>query len=230
MAIGGTITQRITDLIGEQHSTDAVYSTDLINAAINEVADMLPKELLMKYSSSPTAVTSGTGASIEGKKVLKVIRVDANTGGIERECKELGRTEYAQARDSGSIHYATVFSPVYNIDSMNTASNLDIFPDCNGSGQEGNIWTFSYIPDAENTVAMTAALLSSSYFLPSELIHAIALKSSVNILKAYISNQIQDEEDSEMLQMIQAQVQLLEKDYGTELQRFVPQTEKPQGE
>ena len=230
MAQGGTITQRIQDLIGEQHSTDAAYSTDLINAAINEVADMLPKELLMKYSSSPTAVTSGTGASIEGKKVLKVIRVDANSGGIERECKELDRTQYAQARDSESIHYATVFSPVYHIDSMNTASNLDIFPDCNGSGQEGNIWTFSYIDDSEDTTAVTAATLSSSHFLPSELIHAIALKSSVNMLKAYIGNQIQDEEDSEMLGMVQVQVQALEKDFLSEMQRYVPDMEKPKGE
>ena len=230
MADGGTITQRITDLIGAQHSTDALYSGDLINAAINEVADMLPRDLLMKYSSSPTSVTSGTGASIEGEKVLKVIRVDANSGGIERECKELDRAQYAQARDSGSIHYATVFSPVYHIDSMNTASNLDIFPDCNNSGQEGNIWTFSYIDDSEDTTAVTAATLSSSHFLPSELIHAIALKSSLNILKAYISNQIQDEEDIELLGMLQKQCELLEKDFITEMQRYVPDMEKPKGE
>ena len=179
MAIGGTITQRITDLIGSQHSTEATYSTDLINAAMNEVADMLPKELLMKYSSSPTAVTSGTGASIEGKKVLKVIRVDANSSGIERECKELDRAQYAQARDSGSIHYATVFSPVYSIDSMNTASNLDIFPDCNDSGQEGNIWTFAYIADSTDTTAMTAALLSSSFQLsPYRFLYLSIVSSS----------------------------------------------------
>ena len=223
MADGGTITQRITDLIGAQHTTDALYSGDLINAAINEIADMLPIDLLMKYSSSPTSVTSGTGASIEGKKVLQVTRVDSNSGGIERECKELSRVEYKRAQEIGSLSYATVRSPVYTIDSLNTASNLDIFPNCNNSGQEGNIWTFAYIADSTDTTGMTAATLNSTYFLPSELIHAVTLKSCVNILKAYIGNQVQDEEDSELMQMIQAQTQLLEKDYLTEMQRFTGQ-------
>jgi len=230
MADGGTIAQRITDLIGSQYSTDAAYAGDLINAAINEIADMLPVDLLLKYSSTPTAVTSGTGASIEGKKVLKVIRVDANSSGIERECKELDRAQYAQARDSESIHYATVFSPVYSIDSMNAASNLDIFPDCNGSGQEGNIWTFAYIVDSTDTTAVTASTLSSTYFLPSELIHAVSLKSSVNILKAYISNQVQDEEDIELMQMITSQMQLLEKDFLSEMQRYTGKAEEVKGE
>ena len=36
MAAGGTIAQRITDLIGAVYSTEANYEGDLINAAINE--------------------------------------------------------------------------------------------------------------------------------------------------------------------------------------------------
>ena len=50
MADGGTITQRITDLIGSEHTTTAAYSGDLINAAMNEIADMLSVEELLKYS------------------------------------------------------------------------------------------------------------------------------------------------------------------------------------
>ena len=66
--------------------------------------------------------------------------------------------------------------------------------------------------------------------MPSNLIHAIALKSSVNILKAYISNQVQDEEDSEMVSMVNAQIQVLEKDFLSEMQRYIPDIQKPKGE
>ena len=72
--------------------------------------------------------------------------------------------------------------------------------------------------------------LITSYYLPSELIHAVALKSSVNLLSAYISNQIQDEEDIEMMQMLQAQIQLLEKSYTQEISRYMDESGKPGAE
>ena len=112
MADGGTIAQRITDLIGSQYSTDAAYAGDLINAAINEVADMVSEDLLLKYSPTPTNVTSASGVSIEGKKILKVIRVDADSNGIDRECLPLSAAEYSSASDSTRIHYATAYSPI----------------------------------------------------------------------------------------------------------------------
>tara|TARA_R100000152_G_C6781975_1_gene217835 strand:+ start:2838 stop:3524 length:687 start_codon:yes stop_codon:yes gene_type:complete len=223
MADGGTITQRITDLIGAQHTTDALYSGDLINAAINEIADMLPIDLLMKYSRTPGVLESNSEWLVEGRKILKVTRIDADSNGIERECKEVDRAGFAVAGDSNSIYNATVYSPIYHHDTANAgAATLKILP-APTVPQKGKIWYFSYVADGTDTIGMTATTLNSTYFLPSELIHAVTLKSCVNILKAYIGNQVQDEEDSELMQMIQAQTQLLEKDYLTEMQRFTGQ-------
>ncbi len=53
MADGGTIALRITDLIGSEYSTNAAYAGDFINAAINEIADLLPDKLLLKHSKTP---------------------------------------------------------------------------------------------------------------------------------------------------------------------------------
>ena len=234
MADGGTITQRITDLIGSEHTTNAAYSGDLINAAVNEIADMMPNDLLLKYSPVPTSVTSATGVSVEGKKVLRVTRVDADSSGIERNCTRLDRVEYSTARDSASIYYATTHSPVYRLDSMNAATTVAIFPDCNGSGQVGNIWYFPYIADGTDTTGMTASNLNTSYYLPGTLIHAIALKSSINMLNAYLSNQIQDEEDMEIVQLLTTQKTILEKDFMAEIQRYMvgamAKQEKPEAE
>ena len=41
--------------------------------------------------------------------------------------------------------------------------------------------------------------------------------------------QVQDEEDIELMQMISTQMQLLEKDFMTEMQRYLSQV-KPEGE
>lgn len=230
MAQGGTITERITDLIGSIHSTEAVYSGDLINSAINEVADMIPESLLLKYSKTPGVLTSNSEWLVEDRKILKVTRVDANSSGIERACREVDRIGFATSGDTGSIYEATAHSPIYHNDTENAgAATLKILPEPT-TPQKGRIWYFTYIADGTNTTAMTGALLNSTYYLPSNLIHAIALKSSVNILRAYISNQVQDEEDIELMQMLQAQSQVLEKDYLTEMQRFMPEQSKPEGE
>ena len=221
MADGGTIAHRITDLIGSQYSTDAAYAGDFINAAINEIADMLPIELLLKYSRTPGVLQSNSEWLVEGRKILQVTRTDTNNANVERECNLVARDLFAVSGDSGSIHFATAFSPIYHLDSANAgAATLKILPEPT-SEQQGRIWYFSYVADSTDTTGVTGATLNTSYYLPSELIHAVALKSSVNILNAYISNQIQDEEDIEMMQMLQAQIQLLEKSYTQEMSRFM---------
>ncbi len=226
---GGTIANRITDLIGSQY-TDAAYYGDLINAAINEIADMVSEDLLMKYSKTPGILESNSEWLVEDRKILKVTRVDSDSSGIERECLPVDRDVFSRASDSNSIYKATVYSPIYHLDSANDgAATLKILPEPT-TPQKGRIWYFSYIADSADTSGVTGATLNSSYYLPSNLIHAIALKSSVNILSAYISNQVQDEEDSELLGMVNAQKQSLEGQFQSEIQRFMDESGKPGSE
>tara|TARA_R110002020_G_scaffold34545_2_gene105005 strand:+ start:20 stop:721 length:702 start_codon:yes stop_codon:yes gene_type:complete len=218
---GATIAERIEDLIGDEYATIPSLSyKDLINSAFNEFADMVSEDLLLKYSSTPTSVTSASGVSVEGKKLLKIVRVDANSSGIERECTPVDRAAYAQAKDNNSIYFATVYSPVYRLESNNAATTVEITPSCNDDGQIGRIWTFAYATNSTDLTAITEATLNTTHFLPNNAIHGIVLKSCINILQAYISNFIQDEEDQEMLQMIQAQLQGFQSAYQQEMSRF----------
>ena len=52
---GGTIVERITDLIGSDAFNDAVLTNevDLINAAINEISDMVGEEVLLRAIKAP---------------------------------------------------------------------------------------------------------------------------------------------------------------------------------
>ena len=221
MAVNATIANRITDLIGSEYSTIPSNSyKDLINAAFNEIADSIKPELLLKYSAAPTTVTSASGVSVEDKKILKVTRIDSN-GGVERDCKYLERTEFSIATDSTSIHFSTVYSPVYKLHSDNTATTVVIFPNCNGSGEEGKVWLFSYALGSTDLTLVTTATLNTAYYMPSELMHSIVLRSCISILQAYMSNQIHYEEDSEIAGLLQAQIQGLQQDYQQEVSRFM---------
>jgi hypothetical protein len=229
---GASIADRITDLIGSEYATVPSLSyNDLINAAFNEVADMLSIDELMKYSSTPTNVTSASGLSIEDKKILKVIRVDADSpNGIDRECRPIEETKFSQATDANSLYQATAFSPVYTIYTQTAASDLHIHPVCNDAGQIGRVWTFAYAGDSTTLSTRDADYLNSNLFMPPTSIHAIVLKSCLNILQTYMGNQIQNEEDVELMQMIKNQIQSLEKAFLQEMQRFTHQGTQIKGE
>ena len=221
MAVGGTIGNRITDLIGSEHATAAGYAGDLINAAINEIADLLPDKLLLKYSRTPGVLESNSEWLVEGRKILQVTRIDADSSGIERACQEVNRGDFSSAGDSNSIYSVTSFTPIYHEDTNNAGvATLKILP-APTAAQKGKIWYFSYVANGTDTNGVTGATLNTSYFLPAELIHAVALKSSINLLSSYMSNSIQDDEDTEIVQMLTAQVASLQGQYEKEMTRFV---------
>jgi hypothetical protein len=226
---GATIAQRIEDLIGDVYSTIPSNSyKDLINAAFNEVADTLSNDILLKYSVASTEVTSASGNSIEDNKILLVTRVDSS--GIKRECKFVDIVQFSNSGDSGSIYFATVYSPVYTIEIDTGTSVLKILPACDATGQEGEIWPFAYALDSTDLTGITAATLNTSHYMPSQIIHAVVLKACINILNAYLSEQIQEEEDIELMGMINSQTQVFEKMYLKEMARFTGKTEAPEGE
>ena len=232
MAQNGNLGERITDLIGSEYNTIPEKAGDLINSAINEVADMMSDFLLLKHSRTPGVLTSASEWLVEGRKILNVTRVDADSSGVERLCTYVDRTKFSSAQDSNSIHYATVYSPVFHLDSENDgAATLKIIPTPT-TPQKGRIWYFQYVTGAvpSDITDLTETTINTTIYLPSNSIHAIALKSAINILQAYISDFVQDEEDSEMLQMIQAQLQGLKAEFQQEIARFMDESGRPGAE
>jgi len=228
---GANIQDRIIDLIGSDFATVPNLSyKDLVNAAFNQVVDMVYEDLLLKYSRTPGRLEGDTEWLVEDRKILKVTRVDSNSNGVERDCEYVDKQGFSESQDSNSIYQATVFSPVYHLDSKNDgAATLKIFPVCNASGQEGRIWYFSYANDSTNLMSITASTLNTSYYLPGSLIHAIVLKSCINILNAYISNFVQDDEDMELQQMIEKQSAKLTQDFMAEITRYSDQEKQAIG-
>ena len=98
---------RIKEMIGDDFATIATSNLDLFNAAVNEIADMLPNEVLLKYAVNPADLSNSptTWTSVEGAKVLLVMRLDS--AGIDRECRAVSIQDFGKAKDSNSIYYAT---------------------------------------------------------------------------------------------------------------------------
>ena len=220
-----TIGQRITDLIGSDYETIPANSkSDLMLAAVNEVVDMLPSDLLLKYCAHTTALEDANGMdATEEKKILLVTREIANSGLEVRECTAVPLAQFLKCADSGSIYFATAESPVYTYDA-GTANDvkLKVLP-VPSAQQAAKIYHYNY-PTSDISGDDTIA------GLPNTVLQAVVLKMCINILNAYISDFVQDEEDTELQQMLTAQMQLLQTNFANEMKRFMEQDATPRGE
>ena len=215
---------RITDIISADYDDIPSNSyNDLINSAINEVADSLPNELLLKYCHYKTNITADGLDAVEEKKVLMVAR-EINDSTIEvRECTAVPYNEFLKVQDTNSLYCATVESPVYTYDVFAaTDPKLKIAPEPTAN-QLGYVWHFNYVT-GDNSGS------SNINGLPDMCLQAVVFRACVNILQAYISDFVQDEEDSEMQTMLNTQMQSLQGAYTLEMQRFTETDKQPRGE
>ena len=223
--MAATIGNRITDLIGSDYSSIPANSkADLINAAINEIADMLPAELLLKYAVNPADLdeSTPTWTTVEGKKVLLVTRLDDSSPRLARECRAVSIQDFEKAKDSASIYYATKHTPVYAYATDGGTTALTILPEPIAN-EDVKVYYFAYLTsDQAGSTAITG--------FTAEAHQAVVLKASINILQSYISDFVQDEEDQEMQAMINGQIQSLGALYTVEINRFREPDGTPRGE
>ena len=219
--MSATFGTKLTDLIGGYAAKiNSAHITDLINAAIAEVTDSVPPELLLKYAVAPITLNNGTRTwtGVEGNKVLLVTRKD--TGSVDRTCELVGIPAFSQAQDTDSIYNATSHTPVFCLTTAGGATVLDVKPITTDT-ETASIYYFNY---------PTAALVDSTHTalgnlgIPAQLLHAIALRTATTMLQAYLSDAIQDDEDQEIVAMLQAQIGSLASQYGAEMLRFTQGT------
>lgn len=216
--MAATMAQRIQDLIGFDYSSNSINTeNEAIEGAYAEVIDSLPEEVLLKYAVAPKNLTIGKEEmAIDSKKIIRVMRYDATP--IARVCEKLDIYEYTQAvADTNSIYYPTKFSPVYTEDPETTPPRLKVFPAITGeagAAESAKVWYTSYLNDSDVDGD------DSFTGLPPEAENAVALRASIHIMQTKISDTIQDDEDDEMLNMLNNQMQSLQKMYQIEMMRL----------
>ena len=206
------IVDKIKDIVGEDVFTNCTGTNDFINGAVMEVANIVPVDLLMKYYSGAVTVlnTSSSTTTVTNKVVLSVIRQDG-TSGPWRDCMQVNEVDFkTKYQDDNSTYKATKLTPVWAV----VRDSLTIEPEPTDTSP-GNVYIFSY-PTTD------WASSNDEYFtgMPTELEQAILFRAAMNIVQSYISNAVQDDEDSEMQTMLASQAQALSTGYQQEIARF----------
>lgn len=215
-----TIAGRIKNLTGSDMTTTLVSSwNDLVNAGFNAIADLIPVTSEL-WSTAKLSKTTTPDAPLDNKKVIMVLRKDDSSGDSERRCREISYDEYLKGQSPSSIFYLAKgrHLPAY---SMGPGGKIQFAPPIDSDTVK--IYYFQYITgDISGLYGFggTEAVDGTGIGFPQEAETAGCLAASINLLQARMSFAAQDDEDLELMQLLQGQIALLDKQLQGEAQRL----------
>ena len=148
--------------------------------------------------------------------------MDDSSPRLAQECKPVSIQDFEKSRDANSIYLATKHTPVYAYITDAGTTALTILPEPIAH-EDVKVYYFAY---SGSDITGNSSIGG----LPSEIFQAVVLKACINILQTYISDFVQDEEDSEMQNMLLGQTQTLKEQFQGEMARFTDKEDKVRGE
>tara|TARA_R100000231_G_scaffold139081_1_gene119150 strand:+ start:923 stop:1960 length:1038 start_codon:yes stop_codon:yes gene_type:complete len=115
---------QIQDLVGT--FSDQTAMDDFMTAGAKEIINSLPSNLLYKCADKSTLSNSpSTLSNMDTKgKVLGVLRLDADSSGIQRPCRLVSNFKRGRIQDSSDMELATATDPAYVI----YDNTLEVYP------------------------------------------------------------------------------------------------------
>tara|TARA_R110000803_G_scaffold50764_4_gene105208 strand:- start:4125 stop:4790 length:666 start_codon:yes stop_codon:yes gene_type:complete len=201
-------------------NAEEVIYLDMLNNFLKQssrmVLDVLNNDYLNKDSLSIN-LSSADGVVINTKKISKVLR--NNVGCIEIPLEAKDKVEAG----STSIYAPTTRSPIYYIEGQASGgAKLFIRPACS-VGEVGKVY-YNELP---------APLHSDQEIVnfPDEAEYSVIIGAAVKVLQYRLNRVLHDDEDAELSQVMQAELQMVNSIFVSELSRLsgIPMGQ-PQGE
>ena len=206
------IITRIKDFVGDE-VTDIEGYKDIINAAFNHVADLIPvtSEIWTGAPRAFFATFIAAFINVSRYKVIAITRKDSN--GIERVCKEVTFEYLQRGEDTTSIYYnaGSYRNPIY---SFNPAGMLTVKPVADDPTLDVLVYYYIYLTNED----ITGEVDGSSFYFPEGALYLAILKAASNLLQAMVSQAVQEEEDNELLGLLNGQMASIDKSMQVELQ------------
>ena len=186
---------QIQDLIGT--FSDQTAMDDFMTAGAKEVINALPLSMLYKCSDKTTLNdSSSTLANVDTKgRILSVLRIDADSSGIQRPCRYVESFKRGRVQDAVDMEFATVTDPAYLLyDNV-----LEVYPTPTAS-QTADVQFVSF-------PTIDASGESTIGNFPNEAEHLVVLYASIKCLE----RQMFSEEDMELYMPV---IKELKEDYN----------------
>ena len=194
---------QIGDLLGTFDDTQMM--TDSLIASGTEIIKLTPNKRLLKIADESSI--SASGLTVSNRKVLQIHKDNYIA-------REIELSQLADAKDQGSIYYATAKDPVFYF------KGEKVYIVSAGVETTGKLLYVPTQPTADGTNLITHSSTATMFF-PLEGEKLMVLGAAIRCLKGIIGTQIATDEDTELAQGSLAQLQLLEASYDKELQKYL---------
>ena len=167
------------------------------------------------FFSRETSISDSQGVSVGGAKIIAVMREGGTDGSSDgspswRNCRKIPVSLQSRVVDTDSLHFASVYNPVYTI---NSANAINVYP----TPSSNNGFKILYInKDAVNGSGSALAHGHDDIlYFPIDKIYLVVLYAGIKSLEAKIASYTVDDEDVELVQGLSASLGVLKQDYDT---------------
>ena len=177
-----------------------------------------------------TSTSDSQGVSVGGATILSVVR-EANADGSSdgstswRSCRKVLTSMQSRVIDTDSLHFASIYNPVYIIDD-NNAVNVYPVPSSN------NGFKVYYVNEEPRDISGGAALIhshSNIKYFPNDKVYLVVIYAAIKCLEAKMAEFTIDEEDGELVQAISSNLGSLKQQYEGAFASMAPQQQQAAG-
>ena len=201
---------------------------DTTNPSLNELTQFLKDGVLdvtrrciqIKSQQSinfqrESGTQNSNGFHPKGAQILSVLR-EANADGDSdgstawRNCRKVPAHMQSRVVATDSLHFASIYNPVYIIDDNNT---VFVYPTPDSTNDGYNVFYVNNIPtDETNSAALDHDHVDIKYF-PADKVYLVVIYAAIKSLEAKMAQYTIDEEDTELVQTIAANISTLKQQY-----------------
>ena len=196
--------------LGATLSSDTIRTDDALDQFLKDgVLDVTrrciqakPQEAINFQRESGTQ--NSNGFHPKGAQILSVLR-EANADGDSdgstawRNCRKVPAHMQSRVVDTDSLHFASIYNPVYIIDDNNT---VFVYPTPDSTNDGYNVFYVNNIPtDETNSAALDHDHVDIKYF-PADKVYLVVIYAAIKSLEAKMADFAIQEEDTEVVQAI----------------------------
>jgi len=162
-----------------------------------------------------SSISDSQGVSVGGGRVLHVMRegnIDGSSDGTTSwyPCKKISASLQSRVVDSTSLHYASIYNPVYTINSDKT---INVYPVPSANNGIKVFYVNEEPRDITNNTSLTHAHSDIKYF-PNSKVYLVVLYAAIKCLEHKMATYTHTSEDTELTQAIAGNIAAMKASYA----------------
>ena len=193
----------------------------------NRILQIRPQDIEL---FARTTSSDSQGVNVGGARIISVMReanIDGSSDGSSawRHCKKVPAALQSRVVDTDSLHFASIYNPVYIQESDKT---INVYPVPSGNNGMKILYVNEEPRDITNNAALVHTHENIKYF-PNDKVYLVVLYAAIASLEAKLGEYVIDEEDTELVSAIQVIITSLRTKYDTAFSLMSP-PQQPQGQ